>query len=262
MRKYLAPLTLSLVLMASIASAAEKGCAEATPVLTVKEANELLHDVGEVKSVEPSPVNGLWLVELERDGRHGKAFLDYDKKNLIVGTVFPLSSAAQLASAKSGGETPPRQPLAGKIDLAAIPLTDSIVMGNPKGSKKMIVFTDPECPYCAKLHGELKKLVSLEPDLAIYLKMFPLPSHPASYPKARVILGAKSLEMLEKAYAGGELPPPGERDPKLPVSETLRLGRSLGVDATPTIILPDGELLKGALDSARLHSLVTPEAKR
>lgn len=249
MKKILAPITLSLILMASAASAAEQGCADTTPALTLKEANVLLQDVGEVKSIEASPVNGLWLLELERDGRQGKAFLDFEKKNLIVGTVFPLASAKVAAAAPPPANSPV------KADLAAIPLTDSIVMGNPKGSKKIIVFSDPDCPFCAKLHAELKKLISLEPDLAVYVKMFPV--HPSAYPKARVILGANSLEMLEKAFAGQPLPAPGARDPKQPVSDTIRLGQSLGITATPTIVLPDGELVKGALESASLQKMIS-----
>ena len=58
--------------------------------LSLKEANELLHDVGEVKNVEPAPVKGLWRLEVARDGRQGFVFMDFGKKNLIAGTVFPI----------------------------------------------------------------------------------------------------------------------------------------------------------------------------
>src|SRR6266567_3413806 len=204
--------------------------------LSLKEANELLREVGEVKKVEVSPVNGLWLLELERDGRKGVAFLDFGKKNVIAGTIFPLTPGKTANQA-----TPP--PAKKEIDVAAIPVEHSIVMGNPAGKKRLFVFTDPECPYCATMHGELKKLIAVEPDLAIYVKMFPLRMHPGAFPKARVILGSKSAEMLDNAFSGKPLPPLGEKDARKPVDDSIRLGESLGVNATPTLILPDGNVV-------------------
>jgi thiol:disulfide interchange protein DsbC len=259
MLKRIAAVMVLVLMTACAASAAEGVCAQsaaAPPELTLKEANELLRGVGEVKSVRLSPVNGLWLLELEKDGRKGEAFLDFDKKNVMVGTVFPLAgvklAGPETAGAALGG---------GKVNSAAIPLTNSIVMGNPKGSQKLIVFTDPECPYCAKLHAELKKLVAEEPDLAVYVKLFPLASHPQAYTKARVIMGAGSLELLDKAFSGLALPPLGTNDSKEPVIETLALARSLGISGTPTLVLADGAMVKGAMDLTSLKNLLSLHKK-
>jgi thiol:disulfide interchange protein DsbC len=129
-------------------------------------------------------------------------------------------------------------------------------MGNPSGKKRLFVFTDPDCSFCAKLHGELKKLVAMEPELVIYIKMFPLKMHPQAYDKARVLLGSKSLEMLEKAFAHGELPQPGDNYPKEPVDETIKLGESLGINGTPALILPDGRVIAGAREAGVIRELL------
>ena len=74
-----------------------------------------------------------------------------------------------------------------------------------------------------------------------------------------MILGAKSLEFLEKAFAGEKLPAPGDNDPKEPVDETLKLGESLGIDGTPAMIFPDGRFISGSRDVSALQELLVSE---
>jgi thiol:disulfide interchange protein DsbC len=219
--------------------------------LSIKEANEIFKGLGEIKAVNMSPVKGLYEVTVQQGNRQAVAYLDFSKKLLVPGPIFDTVTKKSL--------TPPPVELPKiltKEELATIPLTDSIVMGNPIGKKRLIVFTDPVCPYCARLHSELKKLVALEPDLAIYIKMFPLKMHPDAYDKARVILGSKSLAMLDKAFAGEKLPAPGSKDPKEPVDETIKIGEALGIDGTPALILPGGQLVTGAKDAETLRKLL------
>lgn len=220
--------------------------------LTLKEANELLREVGEVKKVQLSPVNGLWLLELEREGRQGVVFMDFGKKNLIAGTVFPLQSKTAAGKPAAG------EAQVAALNVAAIPLENSIIMGNPKGEKRLFVFTDPDCPFCARMHGELKKLAVMEPDLAIYVKLLPLKIHPQAYDRARVILGAKgkSPEMLDHAFSGAKLPAPRDGDDKMPVDDTIRFAESAGITVTPTLVLPDGRVMPGFREAAALKVLL------
>jgi len=224
--------------------------------LSRDEAKTIFKGLGEVTEVKLSPLKGLYEVTLRQKNRQAVAYLDFGKKLLVPGPIFEIASKRPV--------TPPPVELPqiiSKGELEKIPLGDSIVMGNPQGKKRVFVFTDPDCPFCGKLHGELKKLVSMEPDLAIYVKMYPLRMHPAAYDKARVILGSNSLELLEKAFAGEKLPAPGDKDPKGPVDETIRLGESLGIDGTPAMILPDGELITGARSSESLRKMLKKEVR-
>jgi len=219
--------------------------------LSKEEAGAVLKDLGTVKDVKMSPIKGLYEITIQHDNRQAVIYLDYGKKLVAPGPVFDIAAKRSL--------TPPPVELPkiiSKADLERIPLTDSIVMGNPTGKKRIFVFTDPDCPFCVRLHAELKKLVAMEPDLTVYIKMFPLKMHPAAYDKARVILGSNSLEVLDKAFAGEKLPEPGEKDKKEPVDETIKLGESLGISGTPAMILPNGELVSGARDAAALRELL------
>jgi thiol:disulfide interchange protein DsbC len=218
---------------------------------TVAEANKIFKDVGDVKAVKASPVKGLWELTIERDGRQAIIYTDFGKKLLIPGPIFDIATKRPI--------TPPPVEIPKKIsraELEKIPLANSIILGKPNGKKRMFVFTDPDCPYCSRLHGELKKLIAMEPELAIYIKMFPLKMHPNAYDKARVILGSKSPEMLDKAYAGEKLPSPGVNDAKAAVDETISMGEKLGIEGTPAMIMPDGRLISGAMNAERIELLI------
>jgi thiol:disulfide interchange protein DsbC len=222
--------------------------------LSKEEAGTKFKGLGEVTDVKSSPLKGLYEVTVRQMNRQAVAYLDFGKKMLVPGPIFDIATKRTI--------TPPPVELPkvlSKGELDKIPLTNSIVMGKPDGKKRMFVFTDPDCPFCGRLHGELKKLVSMEPDLSIYIKMFPLSTHPNAYDKARVILASNSLVILEKAFAGEQLRPAGDNDLKGPVDETIKLGESLGVDGTPAMILPDGRLLAGAMSAVAIRGLLSPK---
>ncbi len=208
---------------------------------------------GGVRTVKLAPVKGLWELSLEKDGRQGLAYIDFAKKYILAGPVFRIDSLKPESPAPAQG--PQRK--VDKVDITTIPLANSIVMGNPKGKKKLFVFTDPDCPYCAKQHAELKKLVELDKDLLVYVKFFPLVSiHPKAYDKSRVILEQNSLEILDKAFAK-TLPEPATKAPSKGVDETMNLAQSIGIDATPTLILPDGRIMPGYRDAETLLKMLT-----
>lgn len=218
--------------------------------ITVQEAGTLLKGIGVVKDVKPAPVRGLYEVTFEQQGNKGVAYLDYGKKYIIAGQAFDIASRQPV------GANVPAAKQQERLDPATLSTSDALVMGNPKGKKKLFVFTDPECPYCAKMHGELKKLVESEPDLAIYVKLFPLRMHPKAYDKARVIVAEKSLELLENSFAGKALPAAKEATPKKPVDDTIRFAAAAGISATPTLVLPDGRIIPGYRDAAAMRQLL------
>jgi len=184
-----------------------------------------------VTDIKNAPVKGLWEVEITKGGKTFNVYVDFGKKYLMQNVSFlPI---------KNLGKRPPLK----KVSLADIPLEGAIVIGNPKAKYKIIVFDDPECPYCAKLHKEMKKIVSKRTDVAFYIKLFPLPIHPDSYGKSKAIACSHSVKMLDDAFAGVKLPEP-KCDTK-EIDNNLKLGKKLGIHGTPGIIFPDGRLLPG-----------------
>jgi thiol:disulfide interchange protein DsbC len=260
MRTYMLPVqrAISFVLLLFLATPAfamstGEGCGgecASCHALSVQEANGILKEVGNVTAVKPAAVKGLFELTLEKEGKTGLAYMDYGKKHLIGGQIYDIASRQVV------GAPAPETKRLERLDPATLTTANALVMGNPKGKKRLFVFTDPECPFCAKMHAELKKLAALEPDLAIFIKLYPLKMHPHAYDKARVILGAKSLPLLEKSFAGGKLPEPGAKDLKKPVDDTMRYAESVGINSTPTLVLPDGRILPGLKNAEAMRKLL------
>ncbi len=200
----------------------------------------------EIADVKMSPVKGLWEINgTTKEGQKFIVYVDFGKKYLIEGTLTPLEKLGKPPELK-------------KIDVSKIPLTGAVVMGNTLAKTRIIVFDDPDCPYCKKLHEEIKKILEKRKDIAFYIKLYPLDIHPKAYEKSKTILCKNSLKLLDDAFAGKELPKPDCEAKEL--DENIRLGKSLGIGGTPTIIFPDGRVLPGYVDSATLLKLLeTPQ---
>lgn len=97
-------------------------------------------------------------------------------------------------------------------------------------------------------------MVKDRPDVAFYIKMFPLKSHPGAYEKAKAVVCGKSLALLEDAFAGKELPK-AKCATSAPL-ENSRLAEKLGIASTPTLVLPDGRVVHGYRDARALKELI------
>jgi thiol:disulfide interchange protein DsbC len=128
------------------------------------------------------------------------------------------------------------------------------VMGDKNAKKKIIVFTDPECPFCAKIHQEMKKVVAERKDIAFYIKMFPLPIHKDAAEKAKAIVCEKSLKLLDEAYE--KKPIPKAKCKTTVIDDNIKLGKKLGISGTPALILPDGRVVSGYRDAKTLEALI------
>jgi thiol:disulfide interchange protein DsbC len=125
----------------------------------------------------------------------------------------------------------------------------------------VIVFTDPDCPFCGKLHDEIKKVVEKRKDIAFYIKLFPLTQlHPDAYWKSKSIICEKSLKLLESNFEGKTIPKPSCKTDA--VDKNIKLAASLGITGTPTSILPDGSVLTGFLQADKLIELIDSAKKK
>lgn len=204
--------------------------------LDAKEAGKILGGlVDKVNKVEFAEVPGMWLVEIEKGDKKLPVYIDFSKKYVLSGSVIRL--------ADRGDVTQERHARMNRIDMKRIPLDDALVLGSKTAKTKVVVFTDPECPYCKQLHGELREVVRRDPEIAFLIKMFPLKMHPNAYTTSKSIVCAKSMEFLELSFAGKPVPPP-LCNTKV-VDQTLALVGDLGIQSTPTLVLPNGLVLPG-----------------
>ncbi len=213
--------------------------------LTKTAAIEALKGIqGEVLSVDPAEVPGLYLVTMRMQNKVVPIYLDSSGSYLFTGNVIRLKDRKNLTEDHYQRLNP--------VDISTIPLEDALIVGNPKATQRIIVFTDPHCPYCSKLHKVLHEAVKENPDLAFYNKLLPL--NPSSRQITETILCNKSMEQLEMAFAGKTLPEPSCKSDS--VEKNLVLAQQLGIRGTPTLILPDGQIVPGYKPLDELLELV------
>lgn len=222
--------------------------------LTNEEAMKLLENTGgTIRSIKQAPVKGMFELLMEKDGKQGLVYIDYSKKYLLQGFIVDF---AKLQTVASHSEELPRLKQPASVDLKNIPAKSAVIMGNPKSEHKIYVFTDPDCPYCRKMHSELKKLVKLVPDIAVHVMLYPLPTHPEAYDKSRAVVTFKKQEILDKAFAGSAYPVIGTKDGVKEIDEIMNFARKNGIIATPSVVLQDGTLLTGFKTAEELKSIL------
>jgi thiol:disulfide interchange protein DsbC len=191
-------------------------------------------------------VRGLWEVDIEDKGQRGVFYVDFSKKYLLGGPIIEVDAGIDKTRQRLEELNRNR-----RIDRSRIPLGDSLLLGDKNAAKKVIVFTDPDCPFCGKLHAEMKKVVSKRNDIAFYIKLFPLIKiHPDAYWKSKSILCNKSLELLEDNFEKKPIPKPNCEAKE--IDENIKLAETLGISGTPTSIMPDGSVLIGSLSADKL----------
>jgi thiol:disulfide interchange protein DsbC len=205
-----------------------------------------------VLDVKMSPIRGLWEVALEdAKGGRGVMYVGFSKKYVMGGTIFEVdTSANKTQEALQETHTPPDR----YVDPSVVPLDQALLLGEGNAKIKVVVFTDPDCPYCAKLHREMKKILSERKDIAFYLMLMPLKFHPDAYWKSESILCAKSVGLLEENFDKKPIPKPDCETEA--VDRNIGIGRDLGITGTPTLVMPDGFVVVGGKDAAALTDLI------
>ena len=223
--------------------------------ITKDEASNLLKDIApdiKILEIRPIPMKGLWEIAAEGKGQKAVVYVDFSKKYLISGALVDIKTKANL--------TQERFNEINKTDVSHIPLDDALVMGDKDAKNRVIVFTDPDCPYCEKLHQEMKKVIEKRKDISFAIKMFPLAFHKGADVKAKTIVCEKSLALLEDAFAKKPLPAP-KCDTKA-IEENIKLAEELGIRGTPAIILPSGNIIPGYKDADALIDLIDKQASK
>jgi len=215
--------------------------------LTRDEAAKILGgNVDNVLSVGMSPVGGLWEVAVEKAGQRWPLYVDFSKKFVIAGQIIQMSTRKNL--------TGDRMMSMNRIDVSLVPIAGAIVVGNKDAKRRSVVFDDPNCPHCAKLHETAKGIVAKNPDVAFFVRPFPRNGDRPTYETALSIVCAGTAKALEDAFAGKPLPK-GECGSKA-VDETIKAANRFNIRSTPTMIFPDGRVVPGALEADAIMSLL------
>ncbi|WP_126448287.1 DsbC family protein [Sulfuricystis multivorans] len=191
-----------------------------------------------ITEVRESPMNGVYEVVMGRN----IGYTDESGRYMLFGHMFDMKEQKDL--------TAQRLDEINKIDVSALPLTDAIKTVKGDGSRKIYVFSDPDCPFCKRLEPELAKL----DNVTIYTFLYPLEGlHPDAKRKAEIIWCAKDrAKAWNEFMVSGKLPEGVDKCDN-PVERNIRLGISLGINGTPTIIFDGGMIAPGALPAVEIE---------
>ncbi len=225
---------------------ARNSCA-ACHTLSRDEAAALLRGIADnVTGVSPGPFQGTWEVDVSIEGKIYPLYVDYSRKYLIQGQLIRLKDGENISRARFSDLN--------RVDVSSIPLKDAIVLGNASSKRRVIVLTDPSCPYCVRLHEAIKEAVRKDPEAAFYVMPYPRnPGDRLTYERSLAAVCDKTGKVLDDAFAGKKVPPPTCQSDA--VDETIRLAERLRTQGTPSMILPDGRIVTGAMGADALLAL-------
>lgn len=225
------------------ANPAEQGQAVSADALNhVKQAFEQRFAGIQVKAVRPTPLPGLFEVQVDMDLMYTDAKVEYVLQGSLIDARARVDLTAQRLLKLS------------QVPFESLPLNLAIKQVKGNGQRKIAVFEDPNCGYCKQLH---KTLESVD-NITVYTLLFPILS-PDSTTKARDIWCAKDQAAAWRAWMlEGKAPQQAQCD--TPVEQILTLGRELMVRGTPAIFFADGSRVNGALPLDALNKKLADAA--
>ena len=202
-----------------------------------------LYPATQFSRIEPSPVSGLTQVVMGRT----VAYVDPSGRYFLFGRLYDMQAQQDLTAPLLEG--------ASRIAWQALPITDAIVTTRGAGTRRLAVFTDPDCPYCRALEKTLGQL----DDITVYTFLVPVAAlHPEAPAKAAAIWCAPDrARALEAVLVRNEPLKPAATECATPIARNLALAARLAVRGTPALFAGDGRRLDGAADLPALQAFLT-----
>ena len=201
-----------------------------------------------IGQINPGPMPGLFEVVV-----NGINVIYTDKKGELafIGNVVNLKTKESLTKKRS-------EELA-FVDFSQIPLTQAIVKVKGDGSRKLVVFSDPDCPYCKQLEKELAFL----DNVTIYVMLYPLEElHPDARKKSEAVwCSSDRAKAWDNLMLYGKEPAAATGECKTPLDEIHALAQRLSITGTPGLVFQSGKLVPGALKTEQIEELLKAAAK-
>lgn len=219
----------ALLLTLSIAFTAQAEQSDDTD--TIAKRLRVLYPATQIDEVRRSPIAGIYEVVMGKN----IGYTNSEGRLFLFGHVFDLQTQQDL--------TQFRLDELNTVKFSELPLGDAIKDVHGKGERTLVVFSDPDCPYCKKLEQELPEL----DNVTIYTFPFPLEGlHPDAPQKSKSIWCSPNPQAAWHDYLASNKQPISKADCANPIDRNIQLGQKLGINGTPTLIAADGRIMPGA----------------
>ena len=216
------------------------GIANETEIVT--KINQVLPAGMSVKGIKQSQVDGLFVVDI---GDLQPIYASKDGNFFLYGEMYAIKNGELLNTTKQEISLNRRAILDSELSEK-----DFITFAATDEKHVITVFTDVDCGYCRKFHGEIEDYNAQ--GITVNYVAFP-----------RSGLESESYNKIVSAWCSSD--PKGTltalkegRDPALklcqdhPVEDHYLLGQRIGITGTPAIISSSGDLLPGYLSPMEL----------
>lgn len=199
-----------------------------------------------VKSVAPTPVNGLFQLETTSGelllvSPDGQYIVNGDLHKVEQGGVVNLTEKRRS-----------EQRLGALKELKDKDLVVFKAEGKEKG--EVLVFTDTTCGYCRKFHTEVPQLNKM----GITVKYAAWPrsglQSPAGQNMANIWCSKDRTAAMTRAKTSNDeiAAPTGKACDQHVIQDQINLGHQMGVQGTPAVFLKDGRQVGGYVPAAQL----------
>lgn len=199
-----------------------------------------------ISSVQKTPYSGLFEVYLDDQ----LVYVDAKAQYVFAGDVIDLKNRTNLTQARLN------QLRAVKWDT--FPLNNALKTVKGNGARKLVLFSDVDCPYCRKFEAELAKV----DNITVYTFLYPIEGlHPQAPQVSKQIWCAPDRNKAWDDYIANKSVPKNEGKCVNPVDANIALGNRLKVSGTPTLFFANGQRVPGMVPAAQLEKLLSANAR-
>ena len=196
-----------------------------------------------IEGIQPAPMPGLYEVRYRAAEGFGIIYTDANASYIFHGKIYETRSDRDL--------TNERLRKLNAIKFESLPLTQAVKIQRGNGTRVMAMFSDPYCPYCKQFEKTLQQV----DDITVYVFMYPIiRPELAEHSKAVWCSSDRSRAWLDLALLGK--PSGVNAGCDTPLEKNRELGRALGINSTPTVILPNGERVSGVVQATDLREML------
>jgi thiol:disulfide interchange protein DsbC len=204
-----------------------------------KNLTDRLPMMGKIDEVNKTPMPGLYEVRVGTD----LYYADAEGNFVIHGSLIDAKQQRNL--------TEERQEKLLQVPFDALPVKDAFTVVRGNGKRKIAIFEDPNCPYCKHFERDLQKV----DNVTVYMFLYPILG-PDSDDKSRNLWCAKDrpgawLDWMLRGKAA-----PEAKCDVAAVTRNVEFGRKYRLTGTPTMILPDGRRVPGAIPAQDIEKLL------
>lgn len=233
---------LNLLLMSGIANADNKQ--DFVPKITTdKKVTEYFHKLlptTTINSIYTTPYPDTYVLVMGTNIVYGNINSNY----LTAGHMFNIYTQSDITDYIQKLTAP-------KVNISQINVSDALVSkASTKVNKKLIIFIDPDCPYCRQLETQIDK-EGINKKADIYYMLMPLSMHPnAKAHTTNILCSTKPLDTLKEYMVNNNDSPKFTLTDGCNIDAVLEriaaVARNLSINGTPAIVTGDGTMIMGS----------------